>query len=305
MKPLERLDPGHPGILFVNMIPGPSFGKVAFVPMEAVAGPAPNEPRGVDGERYITTLRCDRVYFQASHGVCLTLEDTLLPPYAWSVFDESFKPAGKQPLTGVPSRTRLSQDGRRAAMTVFESGHSYAQDGFSTRTTLVDTLTSTKLGDLEEFTTWRDNAIFRSVDFNFWGVTFARDGNSFYATLRTARTNYLVEGDVDRRRMRVLRAGVECPSISPDNTRLAFKKRVGDNTLGQWQVAILDLSTMRETVLDSEQRSVDDQVEWLDNNHVLYHQTGADGASVWVLRTDRPEPPRLLIRAAYSPTVVR
>lgn len=291
---LDRIEPGRPGILFVNMAPGSSFGKVAFAPLDAI-----------DGPRYVSTLSCDRVYFQAGRGMCLTIEDTLLPPYAWTIFDASFKTAAKQPLTGVPSRTRLSNDGRRAAITVFESGHSYAQDGFSTRTTLIDTLANATVDDLERFTVWRDGRAFHAVDFNFWGVTFARDGNRFYATLRSGGINYLVEGHVDERRVRIVATGVECPSISPDNRRLAFKKRASGSTLGDWRVAVLDLETMKETVLDSEQRSVDDQVEWFDDSHVLYHQTGAGGASVWLLSTDRREPPRLLLRSAYSPAVVR
>lgn len=291
---LDRMEPGRAGILFVDMTPGTGFGKVAFVPLDAI-----------DGPRYVSPLRCDRVYYQAGRGVCLTIEDTLLPPYAWTTFDASFNTAGKQPLTGVPSRTRLSPDGRRAAITVFESGHSYAEDGFSTRTTLIDTPANTTMADLETFSVWRDGKAFHAVDFNFWGVTFARDGNRFFATLRTGGSNYLVEGHVDDRRVRIIATGVECPSISPDNRRLAFKKRASGRTLGDWRVAVLELDTMTETVLDSEQRSVDDQVEWFDDTHVLYHQTGADGASVWVLRTDAPEPPRLLLRSAYSPAVVR
>ena len=39
----------------------------------------------------------------------------------------------------------------------------------------------------------------RRADFNFWGVTFARDGNRFYATLGTGGKTYLVEGDVAAR----------------------------------------------------------------------------------------------------------
>jgi hypothetical protein len=103
-------------------------------------------------------------------------------------------------LTGAPSRTRLSPDGRRAAFTVFDEGHSYADGVFSTRTTIVDAIGGTAIGELESWAVTRDGAPFRNRDFNFWGVTFAPDGNTFYATLRTRGSAYLIEGDVDAHR---------------------------------------------------------------------------------------------------------
>jgi hypothetical protein len=51
------------------------------------------------------------------------------------------------------------------------------------------------LTDLEHFTTWKDGARFHAADFNFWGVTFSRDSNMFYASLGTKGTTYLVRGD--------------------------------------------------------------------------------------------------------------
>ena len=62
---------------------------------------------------------------------------------------------------------------------------------------------------------------------------------------------------------------------------------------------------MSDTALGAETRSVDDQVEWLDDGHVMYHLTGSRGADIWVLSTGAPEPPRILIPLAYSPAVVR
>jgi hypothetical protein len=229
----------------------------------------------------------------------------LIPPYVMFVFDDRFRAGTKRPLTGVPNRARISPDGRRAAITVFESGHSYAEGGFSTRTTIVDTATGNTIGDLEKYSVTREGKPFKAVDFNFWGVTFAADGNWFYATLRTAGVNYLIEGDVDRQTARVIQAGVECPSLSPDGRRLAFKKRTVGSLTVFWKVAVLDLATMAETVLDSETRSVDDQVDWLDDRNVIYHLPKSGGADVWALGTDRSEAPRVLITGGYSPAVVR
>ena len=67
------------------------------------------------------------------------------------IFDQQFQPTFRVPLTGPPSRVRISSDGRRAAATVFESGHSYAQAGFSTKTTVIDLSDGRVICDLEEF----------------------------------------------------------------------------------------------------------------------------------------------------------
>src|SRR4051812_43445825 len=120
---------------------------------------------------------------------------------------------------------------------------------------------------MEDFAVWRDGTRFQSADFNFWGVTFARDSDRFYATLGSGRKTYLIEGDVPTRQARVLRENVECPSLSPDNTRIAFKKQVGSGGRSQWRLYVLDLATMSEIPL-AEVSDVDDQVEWLDDGQV-------------------------------------
>jgi Tol biopolymer transport system component len=214
------------------------------------------------------------------------------------IFGPDFQPRHKIPLNGSPTRARVSPDGRYAATTAFVFGHSYADANFSTQTTIIDVASGTPLGDLERFTVLGNGQRIRSPDFNFWGVTFARDSNRFYATLRTAGKTYLVEGDVAARTMRVLRENVECPSLSPDNTRLAFKKLVGDGPA--WRLHVLDLATMTETAA-AETRSIDDQVEWLDDQQIVY----AFGADLWVARADGKGAPRTLLSQALSPAVVR
>jgi Tol biopolymer transport system component len=162
------------------------------------------------------------------------------------------------------------------------------------------------IGDLEQYAVWRDSRRIHSVDFNFWGLTFERDGNRFYATLDTRGVQYLVHGDIDRREVRIVRPDVECPSLSPDNTTLVFKRLIGARSRGWWQLARLDLATNAETVLTNETRSVDDQVEWLDDGAVMYHLTGSGSAAdLWVLSVDGVSPPRRLLANAYSPSVVR
>jgi Tol biopolymer transport system component len=138
-----------------------------------------------------------------------------------------------------------------------------------------------------------------AVDVNFWGVTFARDSDRFYATLATGGHTYLIRGSIRDRLARVIRENVECPSLSPDGTRIAFKKRTKSATK-PWHLTVLDLRTMRETPL-SEQRSVDDQAEWLDDGRVLY---GVDSA-VWVADADGTGTPSRYLARADSPASVR
>ena len=150
--------------------------------------------------------------------------------------------------------------------------------------------------DLEKFDVTRDGKPFKAIDFNFWGVTFTRDGRRFYATLSTGGKMYLVEGDIQTRRARVIHEGVECPSLSPDETRIAYKQRQGRT----WRLHVLDLASGRETAL-AETRSVDDQVEWLDDERIMY---GLEG-DVWVVPADGGGKPRVYIPDALSPAVVR
>jgi hypothetical protein len=287
-------------LLFRNLAPGSGYGSVAVVPL--------TEP---DGPRAVTPLRCDRLYFAGGRGLCLATNLTPIwaPPSAFA-FDAAFARGAGFPLGELPSRARVAADGRHAGMTVFVAGDSYAGAAgpdFSTRTTLLDLLTGSVLGDLEEFTVTREGAPFRAVDFNFWGVTFAGDGNRFYATLGTGGRTYLVEGDLAARRMRVLRDGVECPSLSPDGSRLVFKKRVAADA---WRLHVLDLATLADRPLP-ETRSIDDQAEWLDEHHVLYGVVerssfgNATSSGIWVSSVDDGEPPRLLVPQAASPAVVR
>lgn len=281
--------------MFTSLAPDDSFGRVALAALDA-----PN------GARYVTPLVCERVYFAPPRGVCLVTEDQrgATPTRQAYIFDDQFQKLHKIRLAGPPSRTRLSPDGRRAAITVFDEGHSYADGAFSTKTILVDTMSGNVLGDLEAFAVSRDGQRFADADFNFWGVTFASDGNRFYATLRSHGVPYLIEGNADAREARVLKAGVECPSLSPGQTRVAFKRRIG-GTRGWWQVSILDLSTMAERALSGDTRSVDDQVEWLDEGRVLYFLPSNAGNHTWVLAAGDQAPAQIFIEDASSPAVVR
>ena len=254
----------------------------------------------------MTRLVCRRIYLAAGIGLCLsegggtaTLDDDVIATHAY-VFGPDFQITHDVSLGGFPSRVRISADGHYGATTVFVSGHSYADAGFSTETTLINLETGAKLGNLEQFTLSRDGKRFQAIDFNFWGVTFAPGGDRFYASLGTGGRTYLVEGSVGARQMQTVRENVECPSLSPDGKRLAFKKRVGGLLRPVWRFHVLDLSTMTETPLP-ELRSIDDQIEWLDDRQVLY----GDGSTIWVAAADGTGEPRKFLSQATSPTVLR
>ena len=74
--------------------------------------------------------------------------------------------------------------------------------------------------------------------------------------------------------------------------------------------AALGLATLTETTL-GETRSVDDQVEWLDDETITYALAEDGGparttaTSIWALSVDGGAPPRVLVPQAYSPAIVR
>ena len=227
--------------------------------------------------------------------------------YEAIVFDERGQPAHTVPLAGSPSRTKVAPSGRVGAITVFVTGHSYAQGGFSTQTTIIDLDTGATIADLEtDFTIFRDGERWRKLDFNFWGVTFV-DDQTFYATLGSGGEAYLITGDIAKKEATVVRAGVECPSLSPDGSRLVYKQRVSSD-LGPitWRLAVLDLASGETTPL-AETRNVDDQVEWLDDETVMYGLP-ADGSTAeidtWAVPADGSGSPRLVVPRASSTTVV-
>jgi hypothetical protein len=278
---------GGPKLLFINAIPDKTFRQLAVAPMSS-----PNDKRALAG------LACDRVYFAAGNGLCLTAAGAFASHYVAKIFDASFNVRKEFTIAGIPSRARVSPSGRLGSLTTFVNGHSYSPGTFSTQTLLIDMTTGAILANLEKFTVLRDGKRIHNRNFNFWGVTFARDDDHFYATLGSGGNTYLVHGSIRARTMRVLYTHLECPSLSPDGTRIAFKRSL--NSHGSWRIYVLNLSTMHAHPL-SETKSVDDQVEWQDNEHVLYGREG----SVWIARADGGGSPSKLVLDSWSPVVVR
>jgi hypothetical protein len=285
-----------PHLVFRNTVLGGGYGRLAVVPLAAPGGP-----------RALTGVSCERVYAARRSAVCLSARRGLSNTYKAEVLGPDWTPTGNLPLTGLPSRVRMSRDAALSVTTTFVYGDSYAAPGqFSTRTVVTRVAENDSI-DLEKFQLFVDGKRITAADRNFWGVTFA-DHDRFYATAATGGRTWLVQGSLAGRRMDSLRGDVECPSLSPDGTRVAFKKH-GDLPAGQWRLAVHDLRTGAETVL-AETRSVDDQAEWLDDGTVLYglprtSDAGAATSDIWAVPADGSGAPRVLVPDAWSPAVVR
>jgi hypothetical protein len=285
----------EPRIVFRNTAIGPDYGKVAMVPLSDPGGP-----------RAITEQTCDRVFATSARTLCLGSDGGAGATWRATVTTVGEASPRQLPLTGTPSRARLSRDGSHAATTTFVAGDSYTATGFSTRT-VITALAGGASSDLEDFRLVHRGHAIRPADRNFWGVTFAADGDTFYVTASFDKQNWLARGSLSRRTLTTLHADAECPSLSPDGTRVAYKKRQ-DRRAGDWRIAVLDLASGRETVLPGG-RSVDDQVEWLDDQQLVYGLPGegtrAAETDVWVVPADGTGEPRVLVEKAWSPAVVR
>ncbi|QCB97228.1 hypothetical protein E5206_10060 [Arthrobacter sp. PAMC25564] len=288
--------PSAPYVLFRNTAPGQGFGEAATVPL---ADPG--------GQRALSGKSCDRVYGSNTLSFCLQTNRGLATNFQATVYDGGWKETASWPLPGIPSRARTNADGSLLASTVFVSGHAYSGAGFSTETVIRDQ-SGTGTGSLEGFALILDGTRIKATDRNIWGVTFVPgQPDAFYATASSQGKIWLVQGSIAGRTLTVVRNGIECPSISPDGTRLAYKKSDTGTLTGHRSIAVLDLASGTESVL-AEQQSIDDQIEWLDNSTLLYGlpRDGSEvDSDIWSIRTDPSARPALFIEHAWSPSVVR
>ena len=285
------LEQGQSFVLFrsLDRADGSTYGRLALAPLDGDAA----------GKRLLAGQKCERVDLGAGRGLCLGTADPA--GFTAKILDGTLKETGSVRLAGVPSRTRISPDGRYGAVTSFVTGHSYADVGqFSTASTIIDLARGRKIADLEkDFAITVDGKRKTARDRNFWGVTFSRDGDTFYATMATGGKTYLIKASLRRRTGASIHENVECPSLSPDETRIGYKKAVGHDP-PIWRFHVLDLATGRETAL-AETQPLDDQLEWLDDENVLYRS----GESTWTVPADGSGAPRRWLAAGDSPAIVR
>ncbi|WP_194921685.1 TolB family protein [Catenulispora rubra] len=281
-------------LTYRSMVQGPDFGKLVESPIGAASTAVPT----------VSTVPCERSYTASGVLLCLQSEGSLMSQAYAEVYDSSLKQIKKVAIAGTPNRARLSADGRMAAWTIFVYGDSYTTPGASTRASMLDLKTGQYVDSLENFNAYVDGSLYKAVDINFWGVTYTADDNTFYATMGSNGKTWLMKGDFKARKMTALRENVECPSLSPDGTRLVFKKRVSDDIRHPWRFTVLNLATMQETPL-AETRSVDDQAAWLNDSTVMYAVPHADdpGSDLYAVPADGSGAPRLLAANGMSPSV--
>lgn len=285
--------PSGEKIIFRNTAMGQGYGMVAAVSSEDPAGP-----------RVLTGMSCDRVYENAQVVSCLRTNRGVPTTFENDLYTSQEKQLVSLGLPGVPSRTRIS-DGGLVASTSFVTGHSYAAGSFSTETT-ISRSDGSGFGNLENFTMFVDGEELTATDRNVWGVSFVSD-DEFFVTVASGNKTWLMKGSLSRRTLRSVLENAECPSVSPDGTRVAYKKRAASVGPVHWDIAVLDLKTGKESVIYLRD-GFDDQLEWLDDQRLLFGMPrgGAVGDSdIMVIDARADAEPELLIEHAWSPSVVR
>ncbi len=292
-----ELAPGS--VLAINRVPGDDYGRLAV--------------RNPDGSRQLFDRRCLRVHVAANRGVCLSQDESVLAAAFRTEFfslASTDLPEVRSYASPLPSRARLTPDGLVASTTGFVSGTSYSDIGGETETivTIDKVEERSALVGLVQFEVLSDQPGYDAADRQFWGVSFA-DNDAFYVTGFFGDEPEILTGSVSRKTLEPTGYIGSCPSISPDGRHLVFKEALPD---GSFALAVVNIATGEQWTL-GETRSVDDQVEWLDDDTILYaiHPDGDDGGAVqpqfdiWMLDIAAGSEPELFLPAADSPAVLR
>ena len=280
-----------PFVMFRTLAPADRYGRLAMLPLSTP-----------DADRVFSQLQCARVHFAGGAGVCLVEEpDGNQVIHAAYFFDTSFARGNRLVLSGVPTRVRVSPNGRRAAITVYAEEHMPdGQERLATDSVLVEVPDGRVIATLREFAIDRPGKLSPTAPLDYSSVAFEPDADRFYATLNSGDFWFIVSGSISSRGLAIVAEGFASEALSPDGTRLAVKQRIGER--GFWRAMVFDLSTRTAMPLDHA-RSIDDQIEWLDRDHVAYHDATERGTGIWALAADGRSGPRLMIPDAYSPAV--
>ena len=282
------IDPEDTALVFVNRVPGDDYGHVGYV--------------NLAGERFITPLTCQRVDWNRNGGICLQ-SGSIGVQARGLLLDSSLRPTGQFPVA-TPSRAEVSPDGTGASWTGFVTGHDYLAAGeFATTTQLIDV--DRQLGaDLEtDFVAFLgDGTELEAFDDNYWGTSYV-NSQQFYATVGFEGRADLVFGDVETGRLDIVFENASCPAISPDGSTIIAKEQRGN----AFQLIAIDVATGSRRDL-AETRSIDDQVEWIDDTSIVYGllneeagTVGQPALDIWVLNVSDGSAPRLLLPFADSP----
>lgn len=288
--PGMAIDPAVVAMAFVNRAPGDDYGRVAYLDF--------------DGTRHQTELECGRIDLNEAGGVCLSIGGGISGTGQGLITNPALVPTKTFGLT-TPSRAAVSPDGSVVAWTGFTRGHSYLDPGeFATLTQLIS-VERRVAADLEtNFTTYEGDRIVRNADRNYWGVSFV-DNDHFFATVGFEDTTAIVEGHVSNSTLEIVFDNATCPEVSPDGTIVVAKEMRDD----RFQLVAIDVASGDRRDLD-ETRSVDDQVEWVDEDTIVYALPNDEAGTaaepvfdIWALDIAPGSAPRLLVPFADSPAV--
>lgn len=287
-------EPGE--VVVINRVPGDDYGRMAI--------------RHVDGTRTLLDRRCLRLYVAAGNGVCLSQQDALVPQYTATLFDaaDPYQRDIKSYPMALPSRARITPDGATLSATGFVSGSSYTDIGGATATIVfIDSFASNELVSLSEFDIDSDDPKYAMEAADFWGTTFV-DNDNFYVTGLFGADPEVMAGSLSTATLRPTTFKGSCPSVSPDGETLVYK-RTRDG--GGYDLVAVTLATGDNWVLN-ETRSADDQVEWLDDDTILYalHPVDDDASvqpewDIWALDITPGSEPQMFLPNADSPAVIR
>lgn len=289
------LGPGE--VLVVNRVPGDDYGRLAI--------------RHTDGSRTLLDRECMRVHVSGDHGVCLSENTGLVSSFETTFFEAAnIDVEIKSYASALPSRARISPDGTFSAVTAFASGSSYVDIGSETTTLVtIDEIDSNRLlRGASQFEVLSSESRYDSFSVQYWGITFAEDEDEIYVTGFYDTAPEIMQGSLETMTIEPTGWIGSCPSLSPDGNTLVFKEMRQD---GSFELVMVDLQTNTKRKL-GETRSVDDQVEWLDNDTILYalHPEGGDEAlqpefDIWMLNIAEGSEPELFLPNADSPAVAR
>ena len=286
------LDDGQPFVLFrsLDRNDGSTYGRLALAPLDG----------GAAGDRLLAGEKCERVDLAAGHGLCLGTPDPV--GFSAKILDATLTKTGSVRLPGVPSRTRVSPDGHYGAVTSFVAGHSYADVGhFSTAATIIDLGRGRKVADLEkDFTIMLDGKRATAVDRNFWGVTFSKDGDTFYATMATGGHTYLIKASLRKRTGTAIHDERRVPGAvagrDADRLQEGGRSRPADLALPR--------ARPRHRARDGARR---DASRWTTRSSgwTTTPCCTRSGESTWTVPADGSGTPRRWLAAGDSPAIVR
>lgn len=311
-------------LVFVDRTPGPDDGWVSV---------------WRDGERLPVGVACHRVHATAGRAVCEAPTGNQVDPERTEAVLLELAPGGVHPLgyldVGHASSARVAPDGTLGAATVYgevedddeeeaaeeeeAAGEEGEEEGEQEEAPLTATTTITReTSDGVRFLRLGEDFGRDGVAPNWRDVTFAPSGDSFFVAAGLGDDAEIWRGEVSDRRLDPYLAGFERPSLSPDGHVLVVTRPGGASDDGGQLVAI-DLATGARTVLAGERRPVADQVEWFDDDTILYavpragtgdgDETGAGRgrrrSDVWSLDLRPGARPERLLVDAESPSVVR